>query len=209
MSAHIIDHKHPVGFTPGTFVQTVKGLRPVERLVPGEDRLEVLDGSDVALLAMTRVEFNVAELRADPTRQPVFIPPAALGSSVPARPLIASQNTRIHAKGRLVNRVTECPEVLLPIAALIGTNDVERRIPEEGVTYYHLITEAHHLLRVEGLMCETLFLEKGDELAEILAATEARHETPAMARIDMALAQKLTSKLVSKQRAPTPEPEEG
>ncbi|MEM6729708.1 MAG: Hint domain-containing protein [Pseudomonadota bacterium] len=195
------------GFASGTFVQTARGLRPVERLVPGEDMLEGRDGSEIALLDVMTTRFTASALKRKKARQPVLIPALSLGAAVPARPLLVSQDMRIHAKGRLVNRVTETPEVLLPVSALIGTYGIELTVPDGGVTYHHLICEGHHLLKVEGLMCETLYA--GEDADEALRTRAGRtHLEPALPRISLEMADRLTSKLARKNRPPLPEEEE-
>ncbi|MEM1375562.1 MAG: Hint domain-containing protein [Pseudomonadota bacterium] len=194
------------GFAAGTFVQTARGLRPIERLVPGEDDLEFRDGTTAPLLHVHTAGYTQAELDADEAIRPVAIPALALGGSVPSRPLLVSADVRIHAQGRLVNRVAEAPEVLLPISSLLGTPGVERTRPAGGITFYHLVTAAHQLLRVEGLMCETLFLGDGahtDLKAAVEAATGPLSHTAAFPRIDAETGARLTEKLAQKGRAPS------
>ncbi|MEM1233636.1 MAG: Hint domain-containing protein [Pseudomonadota bacterium] len=194
------------GFAAGTLVQTARGLRPIERLVAGEDALEFRDGTTAPLLHLHGATFTEADLEADDALHPVAIPALALGGSVPARPLLVSRDVRIHAQGRLVNRVAETPEVLLPVSSLLGAPDIERVRPAGGMTYYHLVAATHQVLRVEGLMCETLYLGPGAD-GDLRAAIEARTgtliHTETFPRIDAETGARLTEKLARKGRAPT------
>ncbi|MEM6276621.1 MAG: Hint domain-containing protein [Pseudomonadota bacterium] len=194
------------GFAAGTFVQTARGLRPIERLVPGDDELEFRDGTTAPLLHLHKAMFTAADLEANDALRPVAIPALSLGGTVPTRPLLASADVRIHAQGRLVNRVAETPEVLLPVTSLLGSSDIEQTLPAGGITYYHLVTAAHQLLRVEGLMCETLFLGEGadqDLCAAIEAVTGTLSHDAVLPRIDAETGARLTEKLAQKGRAPT------
>ncbi|MEM6896494.1 MAG: Hint domain-containing protein [Pseudomonadota bacterium] len=192
------------GFTAGTFAQTTRGLRPIERLLPGEDALEFRDGSTAPLLQLHVAEFSEADLAQMEDLRPVRIPPQSLGDHVPERTLTVAQSVHIHAQGRLVNRVTEHPEVLLPVSALVGLNGIEAVLPKGGVTYYHLVTQAHQVMRVEGLMSETLFLGEAGPLQDAYAAL-ATHDAAAFPRLDRETAQRLTAKMARKNRDFAPE----
>ena len=194
------------GFAAGTFVQTARGLRPIERLQPGVDELEFRDGTTGPLKHLHIARFTAEELADAPEVRPMRIPALTLGGTVPERPLIASRDIRIHAQGRLVGRVTEKPEVLMPAEALLAASDINAVTPDAGMTYYHLVTDDHQVLRVEGLMCETLFLgEDADPQLreEITAAAGPLDHAPLFPRIDLETAARLTAKLARKNRAPT------
>ncbi|MEM8590980.1 MAG: Hint domain-containing protein [Pseudomonadota bacterium] len=189
------------GFATGTFVQTTRGLRPIERLVPGEDEVEFRDGSSGKLMRLLSHTFTASALERNTALRPVRIPALALGGTVPARNLIVSQDMHIHAQGRLVRRVTEAAEVLLPVAALIGKNDVELITPVSGITYFHLVSENHQVLKAEGLVCETLYL--GDETEAARHDPDGpTHVSPILPRLDLEMANRLTEKLAKKNRAP-------
>ncbi|MCH2076801.1 MAG: Hint domain-containing protein [Rhodobacteraceae bacterium] len=195
------------GFAAGTFVQTARGLRPIERLVPGEDELEFHDGTTGPLLHLWQATFSAEDLSADEALRPVTIPALSLGGTVPSRPLVAARSARLHAQGRLVNRVTETPEVLLPVSSLLS-GEAEVTQPMGELTYYHLVTDKHQVLRVEGLMCETLYLGEGAD-AELRSAVEAQtgplSHKAILPRIDLETAARLTAKLAKKKRAPVEE----
>lgn len=194
------------GFAAGTFVQTALGLRPVERLVPGEDELEFRDGSTGTLLHLHEARYTESALRKSQTIQPLRIPALAMGGSLPVRDMLVCGSLHVLAGGRLVNRVTERDQVLMPLASLIGYGGIERIIPKGGVTYYHPVAAAHRILRAEGLLCETLFLGAGAP-AELIAAMPAgvTPSDPALLRLDAEIAARLAAKLMKKDRAPISE----
>ncbi len=193
------------GFAAGTFVQTTKGLRPIERLVPGVDLLEFRDETTGPILHLHTAHFTTEMLAAMPDAQPVHVPALALGNIVPARPLLVSANAHVLATGRLVERVADMTEVLIPMSALVGSSGIERVIPKDGITYYHILSDTHHTFRVEGLMCDTLYLGKGtsSDLSDALrkVAPDAAHpEAPYLPIMDAETAGKITEKILTKNR---------
>ncbi|MEM1236019.1 MAG: Hint domain-containing protein [Pseudomonadota bacterium] len=189
------------GFAPGTFIQTTRGLRPVERLVPGEDMMENRDGSALPLLALHKANFTKDELKELKEARPIQIAALALGGTVPTRPLLVAPNAHVMAQGRLVNRVTEAREVLIPAGALTGYDGVDRIIPEDGVTYFHPICAEHGLVRVEGLMSETLYLGDGaDSALREASPAAARDMKSALPRADSDTANRLSRKMNKKNR---------
>ena len=189
------------GFAAGTFVQTARGLRPVERLVPGEDVIEHRDGTALTLLELYTARYTKSALKRAKAPRPIRIDALALGGTVPTRPLIVAPTVHVMAQGRLVNRVTESQEILMPFGALTGYEGVEQFIPEDGITYYHPICAEHCLLRAEGLLCETLYLGEGaDPNLKAASPVAARDMTSKLPRVDPDTAKKLSRKLLKKNR---------
>lgn len=197
------------GFAAGTFVQTTRGLRPVERLVPGEDIIEARDGTAAPLLAMHRARYTESALKRTKGPRPILVDALALGGTVPTRPLLVAPNVHVMAQGRLVNRVTQSNEMLLPFEALTGYDGVKQVIPPGGVTYFHPVCAVHCVLRVEGLISETLFVGAGaDAKLRDAQPAECHSMTTALPRADAGTAGRLSQKLQRKNRPLAAEEEE-
>ncbi|MGR3491683.1 MAG: Hint domain-containing protein [Shimia sp.] len=181
----------PTGFAPGTFVQTTKGLRQIERLVPGEDEMEATDGTAHPLLTVIET-----------TGAAVHIAPLAMGPAHPQRPLTLGAETHLMATGRLVSRATDQEAVLLPASALTSLDGIE------AATDTRLLTPvcAHHLaLRVEGITSETGFIPADADPDVILALPEdhraLRHIEQALMRLPSSEATRLIERLNEKNRS--------
>ncbi|MEO0678648.1 MAG: Hint domain-containing protein [Pseudomonadota bacterium] len=192
------------GFATGTFIQTHRGMRQIERIEPGVDQIEFRDGTAAPILAMHMVTLSAADAAADPALRPLRVPALALGGTLPVRTMVVAPSISVLAGGRMVNRVADAPEVLLPLAALDGYNGIARVDVTEDITLYHPITATHDLFRADGLICETVFLGDGasPELSAAVRemAPEAVAETAKIPRLDAATAAKLAGKLMSKNR---------
>jgi len=184
-------------------------MRPVERLVAGEDLLEFRDGTTGPLIHLHTARYSQSALKRSKSVRPIHVPALSLGGSVPVRPLIVSGDVHVLAGGRLVNRVTELEQVLLPIKALVGYNGIAPIIPAEGITFYHPATAGHQVLRVEGVLCETLYV--GDASPDGLRDSvpkETHASAPILPRVDPDTAQRLAAKLMAKNRTLAPEESE-
>ncbi|MEL6701047.1 MAG: Hint domain-containing protein [Pseudomonadota bacterium] len=192
------------GYATGTFVQTAKGMRQIERLEPGVDVIEFRDGTQSRLVHVLTTHFTADDLAQDDTAQPIHIPALALGDTVPQRPLTLAGSVHVLASGRMVSRVSDGDQLLLPISALVGHNGIDRVIPDDGVTYHHLLCEDHGILRVENLMCETLFIGHSADPDLVVGvfdhADGVTHSTPAVPHAEAKVAGNLIGKLREKNR---------
>lgn len=80
-------------------------------------------------------------------------------------PLLLSQQHRVLLRSPRAELMFASHEVLVPAKVFVGQPGIGYA-PCAEVTYVHLMTEHHHLLRAEGAECESLFL--GDEADTIL-----------------------------------------
>ncbi|MGR3435219.1 MAG: Hint domain-containing protein, partial [Shimia sp.] len=139
-------------------VPTAKGVRPIERLAPG-DEVEFRDGTRSRLVHRAEVTVTPETFAARPELCPIRVPPLALGDAEPRRALVAAPDTLVMAAGRIVRRTTEADAVMIPLAALVGHGGIEqRRVEPAPITFHHLLCADHGPIDVEGLTCETLFL---------------------------------------------------
>ena len=89
--------------------------------------------------------------------RPVRIGAGALGPGVPACDLVVSPQHRILLTGTAVARHFETPEVLVAAKHLVGLPGIVSELPSEGVTYVHLLLEAHEILLADGAWSESLY----------------------------------------------------
>lgn len=153
-----------VCFAARTLIETVAGVKPVETLVPG-DLVMTLDAGPQPLLWVGRRD--CVGFRAD---TPVRFEKGAIGN---ARPLVVSQQHRIMIRSPRLELYFTSHEVLAPAKAFLGLDGVRLK-PQPIVTYVHVLLGAHHVVRADGVYCETLFL--GD------AATKRLQSDPGFAR---------------------------
>lgn len=131
-------------FLEGTLVDTPTGKRRVETLSAGD----VVSRSDGGVTTVKWLGFqNVDTALMHPKLvNPICIKAGALGADLPERDLYLSQDHAIAIDGVLYNA-----------GALVNGQTIYQvtEMPREGFTYYHIETEAHELLHVEGLAAES------------------------------------------------------
>ena len=143
----------------GAMVDTPEGPRAVEALAAG-DLVETLDaGAQPLVWAGSRV-VTPAEMMADPLR----CGPVRLAGGPVLSPL--HRVLRSDAGIALLTGMDE---------ALVEARRLGRRTGWRRVTYHHLATREHHLIRVDGVWCETMLRgDFGDPLAAEGAAGGGR-----------------------------------
>ncbi|MCQ0093660.1 Hint domain-containing protein [Roseovarius sp. M141] len=140
-------------FTPGTRIATPRGEVPVEMLSIG-DRVITRDNGLQPVRWCGRRDLRVGELIATPKVQPVLIRAGSLGPNMPVRDMMVSPNHRM-----LLNRATaqllfEESEVLVAAKHLVGMDGVERVRPA-GVSYIHVMFDAHEVILADGAWSES------------------------------------------------------
>lgn len=144
-------------FVAGTGLLTPQGYRPVECLVPG-DLVWTEDAGFVPVLWSGARTLTPAQSN-DPRLRPLCIPAHAFGPGAPRRDLHLSPNHRIalnHACAELYFREAE---VLAPAKALAGYRGIGPALVALPITYHHILLEAHHILRADGLAAESFLPE--------------------------------------------------
>ena len=134
----------PACFDATTLFETERGPVPAARLHRGDKLLLAGGGSaELRLCLRRRVPFEAADRDG-----PVRLRAGALGPGRPARDLVLSPQHRVFL-----------PELdaLVPARGLLGLPRIGL-LPGSGqVTYVHLVTTRHVLLRAEGLDCESFW----------------------------------------------------
>jgi Ca2+-binding RTX toxin-like protein len=141
-------------FTPGTMILTDRGEVAVEDLTPG-DMVMTRDIGLQPLRWIGRQQITRARLRADPDLQPVRISLGALGAEGPKRTMLVSPQHRVLVTGARAELLFGEAEVLVPAKHLIGQAEVTRALPEDGVTYIHILFDRHEIVQSDGIWSES------------------------------------------------------
>jgi Ca2+-binding RTX toxin-like protein len=143
-----------VCFTAGTQIMTQHGAVAVEDLVPGEMVLTRDNGMQPLRWVGRRV-LSASELMARPELQPVRIGAGALGEAGPERSMMLSPQHRVLVEGARSEMYFGESEVLVPAKHLVGLAEVSRALPEDGVTYVHILFDRHEIVQSDGLWTES------------------------------------------------------
>lgn len=140
-------------FTPGTLIRTARGLVPIEALRIG-DLVVTLDKGLVPLRWIGRRDLSAQYLRHSPDLWPVCIEAGALGYGHPVRDLMVSPEHRVVVAGPVVQLCAGKYEVLVAAKDLVGQPGITQVMPE-GVSYIHIMFDAHHIIDSDGAWTES------------------------------------------------------
>lgn len=141
-------------FTPGTLILTDRGQVPVQDLQPG-DLVMTRDNGLQPLRWVGRQHLSRSRLIAQPEMQPLRIASGALGAAGPDRTMVVSPQHRLLVEGARAELLFGEGEVLVPAKHLIGQLDVARILPEDGVTYIHILFDRHEIVQSDGIWTES------------------------------------------------------
>ncbi|NBZ89750.1 Hint domain-containing protein [Stagnihabitans tardus] len=156
-------------FTPGTLIETARGPLAVEALVPG-DLVLTRDKGMQPLRWVGHRALSLADLIVQPRLRPLRIAAGSLGQDLPARDLVVSPQHRMLIEGARAEMLFGEAEVLVAARHL----GAEELLPP-GVTYIHLLFDAHEIIRAEGAWTES-FQPASRMLSEMEAETRAEIE---------------------------------
>lgn len=137
-------------FAKGTKIETISGYRKIEELKEG-DLLRTLDGGWQpirwvgARSVVGRGKFA-----------PIVIEAGALGNT---EPLVVSKQHRLLMRNRVCDLYFGSPEALVAAHYLCNGSTI-REVDVPQIDYYHILLDAHDLIKAEGLWAETLLLSK-------------------------------------------------
>ncbi len=161
-------------FTPGTLIATDRGEVPVETLRPG-DMVVTRDNGLQPIRWVGRKELSFAHLVARPALRPVRIAAGSMGLAAPARDMFVSPQHRVLFEGPWAEMLFGEPEVLVAAVHMVGRPGVDQPVVR-GVTYIHLMLDAHEVILSDGLWTESfqpaarmVSAMDADRAAEILA----------------------------------------
>ncbi len=153
-------------FCHGARIETAQGPRPIEELRAGDRILSYDQASGckisgkiktVPLLRVFRRKIGRNALEASPNLFPVKISQGALGNDLPKRDLWVSRQHRMLVSNRIVERMFDCGEVLLPAIKLVGLPGIEVDEDLQEVEYFHLLFDQHRIIWSEGAPSESLY----------------------------------------------------
>ncbi|MDZ4095254.1 MAG: Hint domain-containing protein, partial [Paracoccaceae bacterium] len=172
-------------FTPGCLIETDRGARPVEDLIPG-DKVLTRDNGAQTLRWVGKRQLSRADLMAQDRFCPVRFRAGAFGAGMPARDMMVSPQHRVLFTGPRAEMLFGEPEVLVAAAHLLGTRGVHRVFPAP-VCYIHLLFDAHEIIRADGIWTEsfqpgdlTLNSMQSAQRAELLAIFPALQRADAL-----------------------------
>lgn len=173
----------PPCFVKGTMIATAAGPRAVEDIRPGDLVLTADNGPMPVVRPHTR-SYGVRQLQANPKYLPVVVRKGALGYGLPERDLYLSGQHRVLLRSPIVQRMYGTPEVLAPVAQMVGHPGIER-VETDDVTYVHLAFARHHVIISEGAETESLYLGpfardtfSDAEYADLMAKMKAHGSLP-------------------------------
>lgn len=136
-------------FTPGTRIATAQGWRPVETLRRG-DRVVTRDNGLKRIAWVGRRDVTFSELSLVPELSPVLVRRGAFGGDVPERDILVSPKHRFLVQ----SRAEAGEEMLCPARALTFRDGIDSA-SVLGVSYLHILLEAHEVILAEGVWTES------------------------------------------------------
>ncbi len=147
-------------FVSGTLIETEHGPCPVEQITPGM-RLLTLDAGYEPVQAVRQVVCTAQDLAGHPHLRPIVLP------SETGRALRVSPSHRIYLNSDAAELLFGASQVLAPATAFVGFAGSHIEAVKGPVRYIHLLLDAHHVIKADGLWAETLFL--GDLISPAIA----------------------------------------
>ena len=146
----------PTCFVAGTLIQLQTGSKFVEELSAG-DLVLCMDGVHRPVRRVLLSHIGQKALLKNPKLRPVRIAAGSLGCGLPHRDLSVSRQHRMIVRSKIVERMFDVGEALVPAAKLIGLPGVELDETCPSVTYVHLLFDRHEIVYAEGAPTESLF----------------------------------------------------
>jgi len=140
-------------FTPGTRIRTDRGLVAVQDLTVG-DRVMTRDHGLQPLRWVGSRDLSLADLVVQPALQPVRIAAGSLGGGLPQRDMLVSPQHRMLLEDLRAEMLFGEGEVLVAATHLVGKPGITQVLPA-GVTYIHLLFDAHEIIEAEGSWTES------------------------------------------------------
>lgn len=148
---------HPPCFTPGTLIDTAKGLTLIEQLRVG-DLICTRDHGLQPIRWIGATFVTSRRLDLQPNLRPILIPAQALGPDTPKRDLTVSPQHRMLIQSRIAMRMFDHGEVLVAARHLLGLNGITAQAPAAGVTYLHVLFDQHEVIRSNGAWSESFLI---------------------------------------------------
>ncbi|MEZ5733369.1 MAG: Hint domain-containing protein [Paracoccaceae bacterium] len=147
-------HGGVICFTPGTRIDTPDGERLIEDIRPGDMISTVDDGAQPVIWTGAR-RMTGARLHAMPHLRPIRIRAGAMGEDRPDHDLVVSPEHRMLMRAGPALALFNSDEVLVAARDMIDGRQVLVETGLREVTYIHLMTERHQIIRANGLETES------------------------------------------------------
>lgn len=157
-------------FTPGTMIATDRGPVAVEVLRPG-DRLVTRDNGLRRIHWIGRRNIDYSELLIEPELSPVLVRAGAFGDGRPYRDMIVSPSHRFLIAPEQSFLTIDGNEALIAARHLIDRRMV-RRATALGVSYIHLLCNAHQVILADGAWTESFHPD--DQIMRALGNSQRR-----------------------------------
>ena len=141
-------------FAAETAIATPRGPRPVDAIAPG-DTVTTRDNGAQPVLWAGRSTLSGMALRHHPHLRPVRLRRGALGGAAPPEDLRLSPAHRVLVQGARARALYGCDEVLVRAADLVDHRLIVPDLALHGVTYVHLLLEAHQVLFANDVPAES------------------------------------------------------
>ncbi len=158
-------------FVAGAHLSTPDGVRPVETFRPG-DRVTTRDNGAQEVLWTGHQRLSGARLFAMPHLRPIRIHSGAFGDDRPEGDLLVSPEHRLLLTGRRARDLFNDTEVLVAARHLVDDSMIRPVAGLRDVTYVHLMTARHEIVRANGVEAETFHPASAD-LARIAPGERA------------------------------------
>jgi hypothetical protein len=140
-------------FTPGTYIATPLGERPVEDLIAG-DLVITRDHGLQAIRWIGHKNISGARLFARPELRPIEIKKDAFGRGYPSRDMMVSPQHRIVIDHDLAARHYGNQELLVPAKALTPNTRITKTSVRK-TTYIHMLFDQHEIIFANGVATES------------------------------------------------------
>ncbi|MDA9865337.1 Hint domain-containing protein [bacterium] len=157
-------------FTPGTLIATDRGVCPIETLIQG-DKVVTRDNGLRRINWVGRRTFTYDEIGQEEALQPVLVVKDAFGPGNPERSMIVSPNHRFLVGAHISPLTAGGNEALVAVTHLIDGRSV-KRAPMLGVSYIHLLCNAHEVILANGTWTESFHPD--DQIMGAMADTQRR-----------------------------------
>lgn len=146
-------------FTHGTLILTSEGDRPVESLSIG-DLVHTRDGDWEPIRWIGSRFFTENDLSIGPNLRPIRIKKGCLGDGTPSEDLIVSPQHRVLVRNKIAMRMFGGPEVLIAAKHLLEIDGIDVADDLQGVEYFHILFDRHHIVRSNGAETESMYTGK-------------------------------------------------
>lgn len=141
-------------FSDDAVIATPQGPQPIALLKPG-DKVTTRDNGPQPVLWIGRTTVSGLALRQHPHLRPIRLRRDALSDGMPDDDLRVSPAHRILVRGAKAQALFGYDEVLARASDLIDYATIAPDVALHGVTYVHLLFDAHQIIYANGLPTES------------------------------------------------------